>query len=224
MLVVGAGPAGLKAAEVAARRGHSVTLWDREAGVGGQVRRFARVRYRAEYMRAIDHLDTQIAKLPVEVKLRHDASAADVEAFAADVTVLATGSVPGDAGFRHLRPDRHPIAGLGGPHVLTTWAALENTPSGGRALVVDDGENAWKLIATAIHLADCGNAVDVLTPHASVGTGLGPMALGPAINRLFELKVGMHVYSAVRQSRGRTSTCTTSSPTNPAVWGRTTRS
>ena len=79
ILVVGGGPGGLKAAEVAARRGHAVTLWERgDTALGGQVRRFAKVRYRAESGRLVGTLETQLAKLPVAVELRREATAADV--------------------------------------------------------------------------------------------------------------------------------------------------
>jgi 2,4-dienoyl-CoA reductase-like NADH-dependent reductase (Old Yellow Enzyme family) len=202
VLVVGGGPGGLKAAEVAARRGHEVTLWERESVIGGQVRRFAAVAYRSEYLGLVSHLDTQLAKLRVAVELDKLATPDGVMAFAPDATVLATGSRPGTEGFLHLRPDRHPVGGLDSPHVVTTWKAIANPPSGARVLVVDDGENGWKLVATAIHLAEAGNVTAISTPHASVGTELGPMALGPAIGKLFALGVGFHVYTIVSAIEG----------------------
>src|SRR5207237_9299286 len=49
VLVVGGGPAGLEAARTAALRGHAVTIWEREAEVGGQVNIAGLIRSRSEF-------------------------------------------------------------------------------------------------------------------------------------------------------------------------------
>jgi hypothetical protein len=66
-----------------------------------------------------------------------------------------------------------------------------------RVLVVDDGANSWKLIATAVHLAELGSQVEIMTPQGSVGTGLGPMSLGPALKRVFTLGIVSHLYQGL---------------------------
>lgn len=185
LLIVGGGPAGLKAAEIAARRGHEVHLWDRESALGGQVRIFSRVPMRAEYAGATEHLERQVIKLGVNISLNTIATATDVLRFNADAVVLACGSLPGKDGIRHLRADLHPIRGLESPNVIDPGAAITNSGDAARVLLVDDGENSWKLIATAICLAERGKHVEILTPHGSVGTGNRANVIGTCLEAYF---------------------------------------
>src|SRR5262249_14313825 len=68
VLVVGGGPAGLEAARVAALRGHAVTLWEREAQVGGQVNVAARITARNEFTDARTWFEAQCRKLGVAIE------------------------------------------------------------------------------------------------------------------------------------------------------------
>ena len=63
VLVVGGGPAGLEAARVAALRGHAVTLWEREAEVGGQVNLAARIPTRGEFTYARTYFEERCRAL-----------------------------------------------------------------------------------------------------------------------------------------------------------------
>ena len=70
MLVVGGGPAGLKAAEIAARRGHEVTLVEREPELGGRLRPCAGSVRAAELFRSVEWLELELGDLGVDVRTR----------------------------------------------------------------------------------------------------------------------------------------------------------
>jgi NADPH-dependent 2,4-dienoyl-CoA reductase/sulfur reductase-like enzyme len=97
-VVVGAGPAGLEAARVAAARGHPVVLFKAEPQPGGQVRLAAALGRRREIIGIIDWLVGGTRHLGVDLRCNLLAEARDVIAEAPDVVVIATGGVP-DSSF-----------------------------------------------------------------------------------------------------------------------------
>ena len=98
IVVVGAGPAGLEAARVAAARGHAVVLFEAADQPGGQIRLAARARRRAELLGIAEWRLAQCEEHGVELRFNHLADAADVLAEDPDVVIVATGGLP-DAGF-----------------------------------------------------------------------------------------------------------------------------
>jgi 2,4-dienoyl-CoA reductase-like NADH-dependent reductase (Old Yellow Enzyme family) len=91
VLVVGAGPAGLKAAETAARCGHRVDLVDAATSPGGRLL-LARHTPAAELCKAIDHLVGELGHVGVEVQLGRTVDESLVTSIAPDAVILATGS------------------------------------------------------------------------------------------------------------------------------------
>ena len=92
--VIGGGPAGMKAAEVAARRGHDVTLFDKGAQLGGRFLLAAIPPKKAVLRDFVDYLERQVRKQPIALTLE---SAMDAAAFSKgqpDTVVLATGAEP----------------------------------------------------------------------------------------------------------------------------------
>ncbi|WP_171209200.1 MULTISPECIES: NADPH-dependent 2,4-dienoyl-CoA reductase [unclassified Ruegeria] len=92
--IVGAGPAGLSTAMTAAQRGHSVTLFDRAAEIGGQLNMAKQVPGKEEFWGLVDWYRTMMDDLGVQVELNREVAADDLTGF--DEVVIATGVTPRD--------------------------------------------------------------------------------------------------------------------------------
>jgi 2,4-dienoyl-CoA reductase (NADPH2) len=92
LAVVGAGPAGLAAATVAAERGHSVTLFDSATEVGGQFNIAKQIPGKEDFAETLRYFSTMLKKFDVDVKLNKRVGVEDLSEF--DEVIVATGIVP----------------------------------------------------------------------------------------------------------------------------------
>jgi NADPH-dependent glutamate synthase beta subunit-like oxidoreductase len=90
--IIGGGPAGLKAALVAVKRGHKVTLYEKEQRLGGQVLLAQLLPGREEFGGMITHLNHQIQKSGVIVQIGSCMSVEKLTELDADLIILATGA------------------------------------------------------------------------------------------------------------------------------------
>ncbi len=90
--VVGAGPAGMAAASVAAERGHSVTLFDSADRIGGQFNYAKRIPGKEEFDNTLRYFGRRLEQAGVDVQLNRRATTPDFSGF--DAVLLATGIVP----------------------------------------------------------------------------------------------------------------------------------
>ena len=97
--VVGAGPAGLACASVAAQRGHQVTLFDAAMEIGGQFNLAKKIPGKEEFSETLRYFGTQLVLHGVEQRLGTRVSAADLQAGGFDEVVLATGITPRKVSF-----------------------------------------------------------------------------------------------------------------------------
>ncbi|WP_374339072.1 FAD-dependent oxidoreductase [Leeia sp.] len=126
--VVGAGPAGLACATVAAQRGHQVTLFEASSEIGGQFNVAKQVPGKEEFYETLRYFRTQLAKHQVEVKLGQRASAEQLLDF--DEVVLATGILPRQISF----------PGSDHPKVLSYLDVLrDKQPVGERVAIIGAG-------------------------------------------------------------------------------------
>ncbi|WP_282268649.1 NADPH-dependent 2,4-dienoyl-CoA reductase [Stenotrophomonas sp. PS02298] len=95
--VVGAGPAGLACATVAASRGHKVTLFDAADEIGGQFNVAKRIPGKEEFHETLRYFRHQLAATGVDVRLNTRADAEDLNDF--DEVVVATGISPRKVDF-----------------------------------------------------------------------------------------------------------------------------
>jgi 2,4-dienoyl-CoA reductase-like NADH-dependent reductase (Old Yellow Enzyme family)/thioredoxin reductase len=94
VMVIGAGPAGMKAAVIAAQRGHRVGLYEASGRMGGQVLLAERLPHRAEFGGAATNLIAEVERHEIDVHTRVTVDAALVEQERPDVVIVATGATP----------------------------------------------------------------------------------------------------------------------------------
>ncbi len=144
VLVIGGGPAGMKAAVTAAERGHAVTLVEKGPRLGGQLLMNRSIPGREEMASAAEDLAANLAASGVDVRLGLEMGPDDVKAFAPDAVILATGASPVLPG----------IPGVDGDNVLSAWDLLEKDLKLGKRVVIVGG-NALGL-ETALFVARQG--------------------------------------------------------------------
>jgi len=166
VIVVGAGPAGLEAARVAAERKHLVTVYEKEYRPGGQNIIAGKAAGRSEITGVTRWLHGQVTKLGVEMKLSSAADEQGVMKEQPDVVIVATGSVPKEKPF----PGEYDY-----PDVINTRQLLSGEAvTGDRVLLIDlDGHH--QATGTAELLADQGKTVHIVTPSLFIGAKLGPL-------------------------------------------------
>lgn len=92
--VIGAGPAGLEAATVSAKRGHHVVLFEEKHEIGGQFNMAKVIPGKEEYAQTIRYYDSMLKKYNVDVRLKTRAEIDDLVAEKFDAILLATGVTP----------------------------------------------------------------------------------------------------------------------------------
>ncbi|MFN3292738.1 MAG: FAD-dependent oxidoreductase, partial [Gemmobacter sp.] len=137
--VVGAGPAGMMTAIIAARRGHAVTLFEKSGAVGGQLNLARQVPGKEEFHGLVDWFAAMLAAEGVALRLNHAAGVDDLRDF--DEVVVATGVTPRDPGIP-VEP---------GARVLGYIDVLQGAPVGPRAVVVGAGGIGFDVSEYLVH-------------------------------------------------------------------------
>ena len=109
--VVGAGPGGMQAALTLTERGHSVTLFEKTAGIGGNLAAAAAMDLKQDMKDYLAHICRAVEKSGVDIRLNTEATSDTIREFNPDALIIAVGADP-------FVPD---VPGVDLPHVC--WAA-----------------------------------------------------------------------------------------------------
>jgi len=145
IMVIGAGPGGLESARIAAKRGHNVTIFEKDDKIGGLINTIWIPPGRNEFKRMIEDYTYWIQKLDIKTVLNTEVTLDTVKEFDPDMVFLATGSLP-------IKPK---IPGIDKPHVF--WANdvfTKDAPVGKNNVIIGGGATGIEL---AIYLAEYGS-------------------------------------------------------------------
>lgn len=166
VIIVGAGPAGLEAARVAALRKHTVILMEKAIEVGGQNIIAGQVAGRQEITGVTRWLSSQIDKLDIDLRLETEATLEMILAEKPDAVVIATGSSPKENPF----PGDYRF-----PDVINTQQLLTGEVEVGANVLLIDLNGHHQGTGTAELLADLGKKVHMIMPSLFPGSLLGPL-------------------------------------------------
>jgi len=183
VLVVGAGPAGLEAARVAAERGHAVEIVEASGKIGGQFRLAGLQPRRGQILDLMDWYERQFTNLGVSLRLNTYLEPDEIAAHSAAEIILATGSLPDPTGRQRWLPQHAELPGLALGHVYSPEDVLRREARLGDVVVVYDEGSNWRGGGTAWYLAEQGKQVIVVTPEAFVGKEIARTAADGALRQ-----------------------------------------
>ena len=187
VLVAGAGPAGLVAAYLAAKKGHSVVLAEASGEIGGQFRLAAVPPCKQDIATAIRAYINHCKKLGVDIRLNTPVDEAFIKETAPDAVILATGGTP----------LRIKLPGIDGENVIDAVDVLSGDKNPGQKVLVIGGGMTG--VETADYMAEHGKAVTIveMRPDIALDEASGPRFF--LIPRLKEHGVTWQVNATVKE-------------------------
>jgi len=164
IMVVGGGPAGMWAAKTAKLRGHDVTLYEKEAVLGGQINIAMKGSGREELSVIVRNEQNQLRNLNVPVVTSRTVTPEFVREEKPEVVIVATGSVP----------RKQSVPGSDGPGVFNVWQVFQGEADIGDRVLLIDNDGGHQATSAAEFMAELGKKVHILTSAYYVGADLGP--------------------------------------------------
>jgi 2,4-dienoyl-CoA reductase-like NADH-dependent reductase (Old Yellow Enzyme family)/thioredoxin reductase len=158
--IVGGGPGGLKAAEIAALRGHQVTLFERKDKLGGRVRLGANPPGKAVLNEFIDYLEGRVRALGITLEMDKEFTADMITSGEPDVVIVATGASPQFPDWKGVEESD----ALSVDDVLSDWADI-----GDNVLIVGGGGTGAEI---ADLLSEVGKKVTLIEMLEDIASDL----------------------------------------------------
>lgn len=197
-VVIGGGPAGMRAAVELAELGHRVRLFERTDRLGGQLELARRVPGRASVGLLVDDLVRELARTGVEVTLGVELDARALDALGADGVVVATGAVA---------PHGSGVA-LGGAYLggfpagtVDAFTALADAASLGRRIAVVDADGTAYASGAVLSLLAGVDELAYLTPAETVFPHVGAGYERPLLLERLATHPGFRRRTSVRVER-----------------------
>ena len=190
VVVVGAGPAGLTAAFVAAEKGHHVTVYEKGDHVGGQLAAAANGPWGdSELMRYVKYAEAQCKKHGATIKLKQAVDKDFLEKQKADTVILATGA----------QHDMETIPGCDKKHVVGALDVLSGKAKLGKKVVIVGGLGV--AISTALYIMDKhkGCEVSIVGEQKKFGADVNPSYIWRYMLKLKDGKVAQITQTKIKE-------------------------
>ena len=185
VMVIGGGPAGMKAAQTAAQRGHQVTLFEASPHLGGQALLAQLIPSRAEFGGLVTNLEQELRGLNIDIHLNTRVDKSLIQRETPDVIILATGAKPYWPEFERD----------GSMQVVDAWKILQDEVKVGKKVVISDWRSDWIGMGVAEKLALQGCNVTLAVNGLHAGEMLQSYVRDSTAGRLHNLSVKILPYA-----------------------------
>ncbi len=184
ILVIGGGPAGMKAAVVAAERGHQVELYENSTRLGGQVNLAEALPGRAEFGGVTTNLVHELDLAGVKVTLNSQIDESSLRDIEPDHVIIAIGA-----------RTRLPEVEVDGVEMVDSWSVIRDDVKPGNSVVIADWSCDWAGLGVAEKLARAGHYVRLLSGGCVAGESIQAIVRDHWIGVLHQLGVEMIPYA-----------------------------